>query len=98
MPSLRKTSFGQMARHTFPAHLRGLCEVMHFAAPGKPHTHGYVEHALCISGSGAVFVAGEPIAVSVGARVSVPVGVAHYMAPDKGVTLVMVILYEATGR
>ncbi len=93
---MRKTSFGRMARIGMPCRLAPVCEVMHFDGPGKAHTHDVDEIAIAVAGSGVVVVEGRGrLAVDAGEFIRIPAGAAHWMEPDEGVTLSMLIGYRA---
>lgn len=92
---MRSTSFGRMKRLRMPAGLLAQAEVMQFDSSGRAHEHQVMEVAVCVSGSGAVVVGNECVRVEPGDDVRIPPQTRHYMIPDDGAPLCMMILYAS---
>lgn len=94
---MESRKYGRQARVELPAPIGRVCEVMHFERAGTSHAHSADEIAICVSGSGSIFV-GEvrhevQHPIRAGEALRIPAGSPHYMVPHVDEVLIMLIGY-----
>lgn len=94
MSTTKDTSFGSLIRWDMGIHMLGRVEFIRLDRPGTPHMHDDCEHAFTVAGSGVVFVDGVSRRVYPGVVLTIPHLSEHYMVPDEGQTLEMIITYS----
>ena len=102
---MRETKFGRIQKHKLMHLLQGKFEVIVFddGKKGTPHTHDTEEIAITVSGRGRIWIGNldcpgaEHIQCLPGEMAVIPAGSRHWMEPDPGEQLQMVILYCAIG-
>ena len=93
---MNRTKFGAMERLSIDGYLSGRFEVMRFERSGDAHAHPFDEVAVCVSGTGHVYVQGVAHGVMPGDHVVIKAGDQHFMVPSGLDPLCMMILYKAT--
>lgn len=91
--TIRETMFGSLEPLVYDSE-KLLAEKAIFERNGRPHKHDTYETCLVLSGEGRIMNGKEEHQVKAKSVVSIPPEVYHWMIPDRGQIMEMIIIYH----
>lgn len=90
---IRKTSFGSL-EHLVESDGKLVAELATFSSKGRNHVHDTYEHCYVLSGTGIIVSGQERYSVGPREVVSIPPKTGHWMIPDEGAELRILLVYS----